>query len=150
MDDKSNWKQTPVRSEIVHDNSYMILINITIDDRIDLDNNEIIESLSRQAQSTEDDTIAPSELQEILAKFPNEALNIRLSRRYPGWERGDTCPECGHDLMSVMCVEEDIYSSSDGKFAYEWKGEALGPQLSIRCRGCATNLAHIPYQHLTV
>ncbi len=142
--------QTPESKEGGNDKSNMITITINIDDSIDHDSNEAIESLLCSLQLTGDNSVDPSKLQELLTGFPNEALNIRQSTHHPDWQRGEPCPECGDESMSVMCVEEDIYISADGQFEYQNNGEALGPQLSIRCRDCGTDLTHIPFQHLTV
>ena len=127
------------------ENPIMKTIIIKIDYSIDHDRAEAAKLLSCSLQLTDDDNVDPSELQELLAALPEEALNIRLSTRYPDWQRGDPCPECGNESMSVMCVEEAIYTSADGRFEYQYNGEATGPPLSIRCRKCETDLSHIPY-----
>jgi len=131
-------------------NSFMTTIIINIDDSTDQHSDEAIESLLRSIQSTGDNTVDPSELRKLLTALPSEALDVYQTTCHPDWQRGNPCPECGNESMSVMCVEEDIYASADGEFEYRFTGEALGPQLSIRCRSCETDLSHIPYQHLAV
>jgi hypothetical protein len=100
--------------------------------------------------SPDDDRIDPADFQEMLATLSSDALEIRQSTHHPDWEHGDPCPECGNETLSVMSVDEDIYTSVDGEFEFTKKGDAIGPPLSVLCPECMTHLAHVPYQHLAV
>lgn len=130
----------------------MTTLILTIDDdRIDDDQlGTALATLPEAATSSADVADASAVIQAVLDTLPAAAIEIHRNVRRPDWERGEPCPECGHETMSVMGVEEDLYESRDGEFRYVKKGDAIGPDLSVICPECMTHLVHVPYQRIAV
>ena len=102
---------------------------------------------------TVDDDPAVSEVdhlrvEDLLAELeglPEDAVTIRHGTTHPDWERGDPCPECGNESLTVFEVARTSYRSAAGEFMRVDDAELTGPQVSIGCANCLTHLAHLPY-----
>lgn len=90
------------------------------------------------------------DLRSLLDALPADAVDIAGIQSRSDWKRGEPCLECDNRTLSVMAANEDLYDSTDGRFQYIRRGDAIGPPLSILCPDCMTRLAHVPYQLLAV
>ena len=96
------------------------------------------------------DSLDRDALVDALSSVSSAAVTIRRDSRYPGWERGDPCPECGNETLTVFEIATSSYHSGDGEFVRVAEGDVTGPQVSIGCPNCLTHLAHVPYAALRV
>lgn len=129
----------------------MTTITLTIDDdRIDTDTKTSLDALpTTQDDSDATDAAALEIVQMALDSLTPGDIDIRHSFQHPDWERGDPCPNCGNDILSVMNIEEDYYKSERGEFSFAKKGDAFGPTVSILCPDCMTHLEDTPYRKIT-
>ena len=89
-----------------------------------------------------------NDLLEVLQKTSEDAITIRRDTEHLDWERGESCPECGNEILHVMELGEITYQSSDGEFTATDEQDLTGPQLSIVCPDCNSHLLHVPYYTL--
>jgi hypothetical protein len=79
--------------------------------------------------------------QEKVSALDVDTLSLSLDGEHTDWEKGEPCPECGSNVISVMQVKEERFSSEGGEFEFKKYGDAVGPEFSIVCGECVTRLA---------
>lgn len=77
---------------------------------------------------------------------PDDILTIKEINVHENWEKGEPCPECGSEEISVMALDEDRYHSADGDYEFIRKGDAIGPGVSFICGDCLETLRHVPVE----
>ena len=92
------------------------------------------------------DHLRVADLLAELEGLPEDAVTIRHGTTHPDWERGDPCPECGNESLTVFEVARTSYRSASGEFTRVDDAELTGPQVSVGCPICLTHLAHLPYE----
>lgn len=96
------------------------------------------------------------ELATILLNALDEAdvdldLNVYEGNRHPDWDRDGPCPECGGEKISIIELDDSIYTWDEdaGELTYDGVGHCTGTQVSYFCQSCEQVIAEHPAAGIT-